>query len=58
MGVADRFDEHRPVSAPASSASGQPAVPPIFNRLLLTGAAGGLGCELRRACAASPACWV
>jgi uronate dehydrogenase len=47
MGSARRFDEHRVVTT-ASTSSGQGASsPPRFERLLLTGAAGGLGRELR-----------
>jgi len=39
--------EHRVVSASAPAASSGPVARPVFDRLLLTGAAGGLGRELR-----------
>jgi uronate dehydrogenase len=39
--------EHRVVSAPVAEASADAAPRPVFDRLLLTGAAGGLGRELR-----------
>ena len=39
--------EHRVVSAPAPAASSDAVARPAFGRLLLTGAAGGLGRELR-----------
>ena len=39
--------EHRLVSAPAPAASSDAVARPTFGRLLLTGAAGGLGRELR-----------
>ena len=44
--AADRA-EHRVVSAFASAASSSAVARPVFDRLLLTGAAGGLGRELR-----------
>jgi uronate dehydrogenase len=39
--------EHRVVAAPSSPASRDAGARPVFDRLLLTGAAGGLGRELR-----------
>ena len=39
--------EHRVVSAPAPAAPSGAVARPVFDRLLLTGAAGGLGRELR-----------
>jgi len=46
MAGADRIAEHRRVSA-SDPVLREPAAPPVFDRLLLTGAAGGLGRELR-----------
>ncbi len=46
MAAADRIGEHRRVSAPPVPPR-EPAAAPVFERLLLTGAAGGLGRELR-----------
>ena len=51
MGAGRRFDEHRVVTAAASP----PTPPAPFERLLLTGAAGGLGRELRPRLAGSRA---
>jgi uronate dehydrogenase len=42
-----RLDEHRAVTAPHSPAPEVDTGRPVFDRLLLTGAAGGLGRELR-----------
>jgi len=39
--------EHRVVSALVPAASADAVARPVFDRLLLTGAAGGLGRELR-----------
>ena len=47
MAPARGGDEHRVVSAPVPPASGEAVASPVFDRLLLTGAAGGLGRELR-----------
>jgi uronate dehydrogenase len=47
MGAGACFDEHRAVTAPRSPVSAPGSSPPLFDRLLLTGAAGGLGRELR-----------
>jgi uronate dehydrogenase len=50
MATVDGIAQHRRVADPASpspSGSAPPAAAPVFARLLLTGAAGGLGRELR-----------
>jgi len=47
MAAAGGRAEHRVVSAPAPAASSDAVARPTFGRLLLTGAAGGLGRELR-----------
>jgi uronate dehydrogenase len=47
MGAAIGLDEDRAVTAPASPAARDAAAAPAFARLLLTGAAGGLGRVLR-----------
>ncbi|HEV7578245.1 MAG TPA: NAD(P)-dependent oxidoreductase [Caldimonas sp.] len=47
MRAAGRIGEHRGVSGPDLSLTHEAAAPPVFDRLLLTGAAGGLGRELR-----------
>lgn len=47
MAAARGHAEHRDVSAPLPAVPGDVAAAPAFDRLLLTGAAGGLGQELR-----------
>jgi len=47
MAPAGDHAEHHVVSAPVPAASADAVARPVFDRLLLTGAAGGLGRELR-----------